>query len=113
MLDYVLRELTTDDGAFAASQDADTEGIEGLTFTWRAAEIREVLGDAAPAFTAAYGVTDDGNWEGVTILSRVTDARRPARGGGARPGRVRGCSPAGRRGRSRPATTRRWRPGTG
>ncbi len=36
-LDYMLRELTTDDGAFAASQDADTDGIEGLTFTWRAA----------------------------------------------------------------------------
>jgi uncharacterized protein YyaL (SSP411 family) len=73
-LDYVLRELTTDDGAFAASQDADTEGIEGLTFTWRAAEVGEVLGDHAPAFTAAYGVTDDGNWEGVTILSRVWPA---------------------------------------
>jgi uncharacterized protein YyaL (SSP411 family) len=72
VLDYVLRELTTGDGAFAASQDADTEGIEGLTFTWRAAEIREVLGDLAPAFTAAYGVTDDGNWEGVSILERVS-----------------------------------------
>ncbi len=71
VLDYLLRELATDEGAFAASQDADTEGIEGLTFTWRAAEVREVLGDAAPAFTAAYGVTDDGNWEGVSILSRV------------------------------------------
>ena len=33
----MIRELTTDDGAFAASQDADTDGIEGLTFTWRAA----------------------------------------------------------------------------
>ena len=70
-LDYMLRELTTDDGAFAASQDADTDGIEGLTFTWRAAEVREVVGDAAGLFGAAYGVTDDGNWEGVTILSRV------------------------------------------
>jgi uncharacterized protein YyaL (SSP411 family) len=70
-LDYILRELTTADGAFAASQDADTDGIEGKTFTWTAAEIREVLGDEAPAFTAAYGVTDDGNWEGLTILSRV------------------------------------------
>ena len=68
----MLRELTTDDGAFAASQDADTDGIEGLTFTWRAAEIRDALGDAADLFAAAYGVTDEGNWEGVTILSRVT-----------------------------------------
>jgi uncharacterized protein YyaL (SSP411 family) len=71
VLEYLLRELRTEDGAFASSQDADTEGIEGLTFTWRASEIREVLGDLAPAFTAAYGVTEDGNWEGVTILSRV------------------------------------------
>src|SRR3954452_19274996 len=75
-LDYMTRERTTDDGAFAASQDADTDGIEGLTFTWRAAEIREVLGDDSRLFETAYGVTDEGNWEAVTILSRVVhDAR--------------------------------------
>jgi uncharacterized protein YyaL (SSP411 family) len=73
VLDYMLRELRRDDGAFAASQDADTDGIEGRTFTWRAPEIREVLGqERAAAFEAAYGVTDEGNWEDVTILSRVT-----------------------------------------
>ena len=72
-LEYMLRELRTADGAFASSQDADTDGVEGLTFTWRATEVRDVLGDAAPAFIAAYGVTDDGNWEGVSILSRVTE----------------------------------------
>jgi uncharacterized protein YyaL (SSP411 family) len=70
-LDYMIRELATDDGAFAASQDADTDGVEGGTFTWTAAEIRDALGDDAPPFTAAYGVTDGGNWEGVNILSRV------------------------------------------
>ena len=72
VLDYMIRELTTSDGAFASSQDADTEGIEGLTFTWRAAEIREVLGPVLAArFANAYGVTDEGNWEDVTILSRI------------------------------------------
>ena len=70
-LDYVLRELTTTDGAFAASQDADTDGVEGATFTWRAEEVRAALGDDAALFSAAYGVTDGGNWEGATILSRV------------------------------------------
>ena len=70
-LDYMARELTTADGAFAASQDADTNGEEGATFVWTAAEIREVLGEASPLFEAAYGVTDAGNWEGATILSRV------------------------------------------
>ena len=76
VLEYMLRELRREDGAFAASQDADTEGEEGRTFTWSASEIREVLGDgeAADRFERAYGVTPDGNWEGVTILSRVWDA---------------------------------------
>jgi uncharacterized protein YyaL (SSP411 family) len=75
VLDYMIRELTTVDGAFASSQDADTEGIEGLTFTWRATEIREVLGPVAAArFAEAYGVTDEGNWEDVTILSRIWPA---------------------------------------
>ena len=70
-LDYLIRELTTDDGAFAASQDADTDGEEGATFVWSAAEIREALGERAALFEVAYGVTDAGNWEGRTILSRV------------------------------------------
>jgi uncharacterized protein len=76
VLEYMLRELRRDDGAFASSQDADTEGIEGLTFTWRAPEIREVLGadPVAERFAAAYGVTEEGNWEDVTILSRVWPA---------------------------------------
>jgi hypothetical protein len=71
VLDSMLRDLATEDGAFAASLDADTDGVEGATFTWRASEIRELLGDEAGLFATAYGVTDEGNWEGVTILSRV------------------------------------------
>jgi uncharacterized protein YyaL (SSP411 family) len=76
VLDYLLRELRTPDGGFAASQDADTEGVEGATFTWSAAEVREVLAAAGidhALFSAAYGVTDAGNWEGRMILSRVRD----------------------------------------
>jgi uncharacterized protein YyaL (SSP411 family) len=33
-LDYVLRELALPEGGIASAQDADTEGVEGLTFTW-------------------------------------------------------------------------------
>src|SRR4029079_2847415 len=33
-LDYMLRELRLDDGGFASAQDADTDGVEGLTYTW-------------------------------------------------------------------------------
>ncbi len=74
-LDYLLRELRTADGGFAASQDADTGGEEGATFVWSAAEIGEVLGPDSPLFAAAYGATDGGNWEGSTILSRIRDDR--------------------------------------
>jgi hypothetical protein len=70
-LDYMIRELLTADGTFAASQDADTDGVEGKTFTWSAAEVRELLGDDATAFEEAYGITDEGNWEETNILSRV------------------------------------------
>jgi uncharacterized protein len=37
-LDYQLRELRLPEGGFASAQDADTEGVEGLTFTWTTAE---------------------------------------------------------------------------
>jgi uncharacterized protein YyaL (SSP411 family) len=37
-VDYVLRELALPEGAFASAQDADTDGVEGLTFTWTADE---------------------------------------------------------------------------
>jgi hypothetical protein len=41
-LDYVLRELALPDGGLASAQDADTEGVEGLTFTWTPGEAAEV-----------------------------------------------------------------------
>jgi uncharacterized protein YyaL (SSP411 family) len=37
-IDYLLRELSLDGGGFASSQDADTDGVEGLTFTWARGE---------------------------------------------------------------------------
>ncbi len=44
-LDYVLRELRLPEGVLASAQDADTEGAEGLTFTWTEDEIEAVLGE--------------------------------------------------------------------
>src|SRR5690349_7044771 len=37
-VEYLLRELRLPDGGFASSQDADTEGVEGLTYTWAQGE---------------------------------------------------------------------------
>jgi uncharacterized protein YyaL (SSP411 family) len=37
-IDYMLRELALDGGGLASAQDADTDGVEGLTFTWARGE---------------------------------------------------------------------------
>jgi uncharacterized protein len=44
-LTYLVREMRVPGGGFASSQDADTEGVEGLTYTWTAEELEEVLGE--------------------------------------------------------------------
>ena len=62
ILDYVVREMTDPDGGFYSTQDADSEGEEGKFFVWTPEEIREVLGEEADAFMAAYGVTRHGNF---------------------------------------------------
>ncbi len=41
-LDYVLRELTVEGGGLASAQDADTDGVEGLTYTWTPDEAADV-----------------------------------------------------------------------
>jgi uncharacterized protein YyaL (SSP411 family) len=43
-LEYMLRELALPEGGLASAQDADTDGVEGLTFTWTPEELAEVLG---------------------------------------------------------------------
>jgi uncharacterized protein YyaL (SSP411 family) len=68
-VDYVLRELTDPAGGFYASQDADSEGVEGQSYVWTGAEIDAALGPpAAAVFKAAYGITAAGNFEGRNIL---------------------------------------------
>jgi uncharacterized protein len=44
-LDYMIRDLRLPEGGFASAQDADTDGVEGLTYTWTAEELEEVLGE--------------------------------------------------------------------
>ncbi len=64
--------------AFAAAQDADQEGEEGLFYTWTAEEIREILAADADAFMRAYDVRPGGNWEGRNVLRRVGPPGDPA-----------------------------------
>ncbi len=73
-LDYLRREMLTADGLLAASQDADTDGVEGATYTWTLEEIEETLEPTLAQLAAtAWGVTRGGNWEGRTVLSAARD----------------------------------------
>ncbi len=70
-LGYVLREMTSPDGPFYSTQDADSEGEEGKFFVWSKSEIENVLGqELAEVFCKVYDVTERGNWEGKNILHR-------------------------------------------
>jgi uncharacterized protein YyaL (SSP411 family) len=80
-LDFVLRDLSTPQGALYSSFDADAGGVEGSHATFTLAELH----DALPAHLVGpvaewYGVTAGGNWEGRSILHRPVGAplRRPA-----------------------------------
>src|SRR5947199_10533398 len=77
MVAWLEREMTTGEGAFCASLDADSEGVEGKFYVWHAEEIADVLGPAnADFFARFYDVTPQGNWhheqtgDHVTILNR-------------------------------------------
>ncbi|MEM7331492.1 MAG: thioredoxin domain-containing protein, partial [Chloroflexota bacterium] len=68
-LDFVVREMRHDSGGFYSSYDADSEGVEGKFYVWQADEIRMLLGEDAELFMRYYDVSEQGNWEGASILN--------------------------------------------
>ncbi|GAA4850526.1 thioredoxin domain-containing protein [Saccharopolyspora rosea] len=79
--EFLLRDLRTPEGGFAASLDADTEGVEGLTYVWTREQLREVLGAADGDWAAElFGVTESGTFEhGTSTLQLRHDPDDPAR----------------------------------
>jgi hypothetical protein len=73
---WMIRDMTAASAAgraaFAASEDADSEGEEGRFYVWSEEEVDALLGNASTSFKRAYDVTPGGNWEDHTILRRVT-----------------------------------------
>ncbi len=65
---YILREMTSPDGGFYSSQDADSEGEEGKYYLFTPDEITKVLGaEDGARFNRHYDITDTGNFEGENI----------------------------------------------
>ena len=77
-LDYVLRELPSQEGAFYSTQDADSEGVEGKFFLWTPAEVAGLLGkEDARLFSGYFGVTQRGNFREGGPGSNILHVRRP------------------------------------
>lgn len=62
-LEYVQRELTSEEGGFYSAEDADSEGEEGKFYLWQIKEAQEALGeDEASLFCKLYGLEHAGNY---------------------------------------------------
>lgn len=67
-LEFVERELMSEEGGFYSSLDADSEGVEGKFYVWSHAEIKEILEEDAQLFSDYYNVLPQGNWEETNVL---------------------------------------------
>ncbi len=72
-LEFIKREMTSPEGAFYASLDADSENVEGKFYVWKLDELKQYLGKNAELIADYYSVTPTGNWEhGENILHITT-----------------------------------------
>jgi uncharacterized protein YyaL (SSP411 family) len=78
---WMIRELRTPEGGFASALDADSEGEEGLFYTWTPAELTAELGAAEGEYAAeTFGVTLAGSFEhGRSVLQLRADPAEPDR----------------------------------
>ena len=76
---WLAREMTTGEGAFSASLDADSEGEEGKFYVWTYDEVTKCLGKTdGEYFARHYDVQPDGNFEGNSIFNRLAGLDRTA-----------------------------------
>lgn len=73
IIDWAIKEMYVEGKGFFSSQDADSEGKEGLYYIWKKEELDKILlEEERELFYTAYGVTKNGNFEdNSNILNRV------------------------------------------
>lgn len=73
-LDYIFRELTSEDGGFYCAEDADSEGEEGKYYVFNPIEIIEILGtEDGKYFNEHFDITEEGNFEGKNIPNLINN----------------------------------------
>lgn len=72
---YIMREMTSLEGAFYSAQDADSEGVEGKYYVFGYDEIVNILGkEIGEEFNKYYGISEKGNFEGKNILNLLNNS---------------------------------------
>jgi uncharacterized protein len=79
--DWLMAELRTAEGGFAAALDADSDGVEGAFYVWTPAQLTAALGADDGGYAAGvFGVTDHGTFErGASVLQLRADPADPER----------------------------------
>jgi uncharacterized protein YyaL (SSP411 family) len=79
--EFLLTDLLTAEGGFASALDADTGGVEGLTYAWTQSELLGVLGAEDGTWAATLlGVSAVGTFEnGTSVIQLKVDAQDPVR----------------------------------
>jgi len=97
-LDYVVREMTSPEGGFYSSQDADSEGEEGKFYVWTAAEVNDLLGQGdGELFCQYFDISPEGNFEGKNIVHVPRGLATAARLAGVPEERLRGVIQRGKK----------------
>lgn len=72
ILDYVLRDMTSQEGGFYSAEDADSEGEEGKFYMWSIEEIKDVLGEEQGSkFCHYFNITSQGNFKGKNVPNLI------------------------------------------
>lgn len=69
IIKYVIRDMTHAEGGFYSAEDADTEGEEGLFYTWTCDEVKNILGESGSLFCQFYDITPEGNFGNRNVLN--------------------------------------------
>lgn len=75
-LEFIRRELTSPEGCFYSSLDADSERKEGKFYVWSTRELENVLGDEAALVKDYFNATAEGNWEPSANILQRSDSER-------------------------------------
>jgi uncharacterized protein len=84
-LQFAMRDLGDERGAFHSALDAETDGIEGAYYVWSPEQVQQALGGDGPLFAAAYGLDQPSPFEHGHVLHRMKQDDALARQFGGTP----------------------------